>query len=248
MIASQKANRGQGDAVVHISARQLGNIKIPIPVSFKEQTTIATALDDIDTLITSLEKIIEKKLNIKQGATQKLLDPKDDWEKITLGEIVFSVSSGRSKTQSTEGEYPIYGSTGIIGRSNYYDYKGERILLARVGANAGTVNKVAGQYNVSDNTIMISFNGNVDIDFAYFKLINYKLNNIVFGSGQPLITGSQLKQLEFPIPSKPMQMTISKVLNDIDFEIKALETKLEKTKLIKKGMMQNLLTGKIRLV
>ena len=66
----QKASRGQGDAVVHISAKALSTIEIPLPQDFSEQQAIAEALSDADTLIESLEQLFTKKRLIKQGAMQ----------------------------------------------------------------------------------------------------------------------------------------------------------------------------------
>ena len=95
---------------------------------------------------------------------------------------------------------------------------------------------------------MVSLQSNIDIDFIFFKLINYQLNRLVFGSGQPLITGGQLKNLEFSLPSKEEQTRVSQILSNMDAEIEALEKKLNKYKMLKQGMMQELLTGKTRLV
>jgi len=237
-----------GTGQTNLRRNEILDCPILIPNNHSEQTAIATALSDTDALISSLEKLIAKKRNIKQGAMQQLLQPKEGWVVKSLGNLTLSISSGKSNTEFKEGKYPIYGSTGIIGWSNNYDYQGEKILIARVGANAGTVNKVSGLYCVSDNTLIISLDKGVDIDFVYFRLIYLNLNNLVFGSGQPLITGGQLNILSFPMPKKNEQETISKIISDIDAEIKALEAKLEKYRQIKQGMMQQLLTGKIRLV
>ncbi len=111
-----------------------------------------------------------------------------DWEVKKLEGIILSIASGKSNTKSQNGDFPIYGSTGIIGWQPYFDYEGEKNLVARVGVNAGTVNKVKGKYCVSDNTLMISYNKISNIDFAFYQLKSLKLNTLVFGSGQPLIT------------------------------------------------------------
>ena len=248
VIQKQKANRGQGDAVVHISATQLGNIQIPLPPTKAEQTAIATALTEADALISGIEKLIAKKRDIKHGAMQKLLSPTEGWSVKKLGDVCISISSGKSNTNSNNGNYPIYGSTGIIGCKNTFDYEGTKILVARVGANAGTVNKVFDKYCVSDNTLMITLKPNIDIDFIFFKLIVFQLNSLVFGSGQPLITGGQLKNIEIGLPKYEEQTRIATILSDMDAEIAVLEKKLEKYRAVKAGMMQTLLTGKIRLV
>ena len=95
-IQKQKASRGQGDAVVHISATQLAQIQIPLP-SLPEQTAIATVLSDTDNLLQALEKKITKKRLIKQGAMQELLKPKEGWVVKTLGEIADISGAGIDK-------------------------------------------------------------------------------------------------------------------------------------------------------
>jgi type I restriction enzyme S subunit len=232
----------------NINGAKLKTYPISLPPTKAEQTAIATALSDTDALISRLETLIEKKRAIKQGAMQQLLKPKEGWIVKKLGDMALSISSGKSNTESQGDTFPIYGSTGIIGWKNLSDYSGNKILVARVGANAGTINKVSGNYSVSDNTLMISLDNTVDLDFIFFKLLNYKLNSLVFGSGQPLITGGQLKELYLEIPHKTEQTRIAQILSDMDAEIAGLEQKLAKYKLVKQGMMQELLTGKTRLV
>lgn len=238
-----------GGAIPTLSQKQVASFLIPLPPTKAEQTAIATALNDADALIQKLEQLISKKRHLKTGAMQELLRPKEGWEEKKLGEVLVNISSGKSNTQSQKGPYPIYGSTGIIGWNNCFDYEGEKILIARVGANAGTLNMVSGKYLVSDNTLILSFSKMFDIRFLYFVLINFNLNSLVFGSGQPLITGGQLKNLYVTFPkSKSEQTRIAQILSDMDHEIQALEKQLEQYKMLKQGMMQSLLTGKIRLV
>ena len=119
--------------------------------------------------------------------------------------------------------------------------------MARVGANAGRVNFVDGKYGVSDNTIIINTNSDNSIQFIKSWLVQKDLNTLVFGSGQPLITGTQLKNLLILSPSKNEQTAIATTLSDMDAEIQTLQQRLAKTKDIKQGMMQQLLTGKVRL-
>lgn len=171
----------------------------------------------------------------------------EDWNIFYLNDIVNSVSSGKSSTKSIGNEYPVYGSTGVIGYRPSFDYIGARILVARVGANAGTVNKVDGNYCVSDNTLMVVCSNNLDFNFGYYLLIKQNLSSLVFGSGQPLITGSQLKSLVVPIPPKQEQQAIATALSDTDELINSLGRLIAKKEAIKTGAMQELLTGKKRL-
>jgi len=242
-------------ANTNINQESLKLLRIALPPTLSEQQAIATALSDVDELIRSLDGLIQKREAIKKGTMQQLLTGKKrlpgfdgEWEVKALGEFAENISSGKSNTKTKVGKFPVYGSTGIIGWDTTYDYKGDRILVARVGANAGTVNQVNGKYNVSDNTLMITLKSNVNMDFIRYYLIHYDLGTLIFGSGQPLITGGQLKKLDIEIPNLDLQNKIVEILSDMDREIQVLRQKREKTWQIKQGMMQELLTGNVRLV
>lgn len=166
---------------------------------------------------------------------------------ISLRDVVCGINSGRTITHKAAGAYAVYGSTGIIGRTDNPEYSGERILVARVGANAGTTNFVSGQYGVSDNTLIVEVKPTCDARYIFYSLKFAKLNQLVFGSGQPLITGSLLKDIELHIPPKDAQTQIVDVLSNIDKYIQIHEQLVAKKKAIKQGAMQELLTGKKRL-
>lgn len=268
IISRQKASNGQGDAVVHISSKALGSIKIPYPQK-KEQTAIASVLSDVDALIASLNAQIAKKRDIKTSTMQQLLTGKqrlagfgagkgmkaselgeipEDWEVVPINNLSSTVASGKSRKSDSFGKYLLYGSTGVIGFCEKPDYSGEVILIARVGANAGAINLVSGEYGVSDNAIILALANNCDNFYILYQLCRKNLNSLVFGSGQPLITGTQIKNLKIPYPVIEEQAAIAAVLSDMDAEITALEQRLGKVKSLKQGMMQELLTGRTRLV
>jgi type I restriction enzyme S subunit len=172
----------------------------------------------------------------------------EDWILQQVGEFATTVASGTSQANSIFGEYPVYGSTGIIGFSNKSDYSGAVILVARVGANAGKLNIVSGRYGVTDNTIIVRINDSYNFDYFREQLRAKNLNSLTFGSGQPLITGSQIKNLVIPIPpTKAEQEAIASALSDADALIESLEQLLAKKRHLKQGAMQELLTGKRRL-
>lgn len=189
------------------------------------------------------------KNNIPQGykATALGIIPQE-WEVMLLGNLSNSISSGRNKHRDANGQYPVFGSTGIIGYSSTYEYEGPVILVARVGANAGTLNFASGQYDVSDNTLIITIKQNVyDYNFAYNQLTHYKLNKLVFGSGQPLITSKQLKNIRIPVPPLAEQQKIAEVLGVWDEAIEKQARLIEKLALRKRALMQRLLSAKLRL-
>lgn len=170
-----------------------------------------------------------------------------EWEVKRLGEVCNSISSGNNKERNDNGDYPVYGSTGLIGYSNVYIYDTSQILVARVGAHAGYVYCVNGYYDVSDNTLILSLKSIYHFDFAYNQLLHYNLNRYIFGSGQPLVTAGQLKSLRIPLPPLAEQEKIAEILSTWDKAIEKQTQLIQKLELRKKGLMQQLLTGKKRL-
>ncbi|MCR5455111.1 MAG: restriction endonuclease subunit S [Bacteroidales bacterium] len=171
----------------------------------------------------------------------------NDWEVKRLGDLCFDIFSGSNKTRTDSGKYTVYGSTGIIGKTDEYKYEGEKILVARVGAHAGQVSLASGKYDVSDNTIIVENQDCFSLFFAYQYLIASNLNKMVFGSGQPLITSGMLKRMFVVYPPFEEQIKINAVLQLWDTAIEKQTQLIEKLTLRKRALMQQLLTGKKRL-
>lgn len=119
--------------------------------------------------------------------------------------------------------------------------------MARVGANAGSVYRVDGAYGVTDNTLVIRLKPGQNVSFITEVLKHAELNRFVYGSGQPLVTGTMLKQFGIPSLSRQEQARIVEALEDSSALIAALGRVISKKQEIKKGMMQQLLTGRTRL-
>jgi type I restriction enzyme S subunit len=184
------------------------------------------------------------KLGFKQ--TEAGLIP-DDWKVLPVGCLATTVASGRSSAGKGTAAYPVYGSTGIIGFTSNPEYDGDAILVARVGANAGRVNFVSGKYGVTDNTIILRLRSNCSLAFVWRLLEAKRLNRLVFGSGQPLITGTQIKALGLALPPFPEQTAIATALSDVDALLNGLDRLIAKKRDIKQAAMQQLLTGQTRL-
>jgi len=163
----------------------------------------------------------------------------EEWKEKRLGEICDNISSGKSKNEEN-GLYLLYGSTGVIGKTKSFTHNGTYILIARVGANAGKINIISDKFSVTDNTLIIDLNNITNIQYIFYFLKNKNLNNLVFGSGQPLITGKQLKQLKIYRPTLQEQQKIADILSSLDNLIEAHNKKLELLKQHKKGLMQKL--------
>jgi len=242
----------QGGAMKNlIGMMEFKKTLIPLPPTKAEQTAIATALNDADALITQLEKLIAKKRAIKQGAMQELLKPKAGWEVKKLGEVA-DIRKGQLITESTR----INGNIPVIAGGKtpaYYHNKpnrlGKTITISGSGASAGYVSFYNYPIFASDcSTISESPNHSIEYIFYLLQLLQEKIYKMQTGGAQPHIHPSDINPIEIPFPPIDEQTHIAQILSDIDAEIEALEKKLEKYKMLKQGMMQNLLTGRIRLV
>lgn len=217
-----------------------------------EQQKIADCLSSLDDLIAAQNQKIEALKQHKKGLMQQLFPAEGEtvpklrfpefsqlWTKTPLGMLCSSISSGRDQLD-IDGRYELYGSTSIIGKTINPSFQGERILVARVGANAGFLTKANGIFGVTDNTLVISLNSSINIDYVYYYLGNVNINKLIFGSGQPLITGSILKALDIPVPIDSEQKKISDCLLSLDGIIAGQNSKLESLMTLKKGLMQQL--------
>lgn len=163
-----------------------------------------------------------------------------EWKIEKLESITHSISSGKDN-KASNGDYPLYGSTGIIGETDEVSHVGSYILVARVGANAGLLNFVTGEFGVSDNTLVVSVKKtSANINFIYYFLTSYRLNKLVFGSGQPLITGRQLKSIELGLPNIEEQQKIADCLSSLDDLINAENEQLDILEEYKAGLLQQL--------
>ncbi len=248
---------------------------IPLPPTKAEQTAIATALSDADAWIGSLEKLIAKKRLIKQGAMQELLKPKEGWVLKRLGECLlndpeYGINAGavpysdalptyiRITDISDDGNFIHQEKVSVNHlRSNQYYLKTGDLVFARTGASVGKTYL----YNESDGLLvfagfLIRIRPNPEILNPYFlkSITETKpywdwVNLMSMRSGQPGINGNEFKQLPLYIPTNKLEQTkISISLWEMDSEISNLKTKLAKAQSLKQGMMQQLLSGKIRLV
>ena len=264
-----------GSTIVHLYQKDIVNFTFPIP-TLPEQHHIASALTSMDNLISSLGKLIEKKKNIKQGTMQQLLTGKtrlkgfsERWVYRKISEIA-TTSSGGTPSRSIPSYY--YGDikwfTTTELKDNYlYDsvehitrealsnssakmFSANTILMAMYGATIGKLGILKEPSATNQACCAIKCN---DIDEIFlFYILLYNRKSIIekgCGAGQPNISQTIVNELSFLVPPcKKEQQAIANILSKMDNEITALEAKRAKYEAIKQGMMQQLLTGKIRLI
>ena len=236
---------------------ELKKYPFPLPPTKTEQTAIATALNNADALITHLEKLIAKKRNLKQGVMQELLKPKEGWEEKRIEEI-FDVTAGgdykkecSSEIRDDKHKYPIYSNSlvdeGLYGYCSYYTSDSNCITVTARGT-IGHANYRDHKFTAIGRVIVLCPKEEIDC-FYIHEYINNKINFVLEVTGVPQLTAPQISKYSISLPkTKEEQTRIAQILSDMDAEIESIQRKLKKLKMIKQGMMQNLLTGKIRLV
>jgi len=243
---------------------------ITIPPTLAEQQAIAAALSDADAWIESLESLIAKKRQIKQGAMQELLTGKrrlpgfsGKWEYASLGREISLISGYHVLAQYCNAE--MIGFPYVTGPSDFASgsiqiskfttrpvtiCEPDDILITVKGSGVGSMISADGQYCISRQLMAIRISQNRSSSFMYYCLLQESTSFGSVATGLiPGISRSDLLETTIFIPEElPEQSAIASVLSDMDAELEALEGKLAKARQVKQGMMQQLLTGKIRLV
>lgn len=242
----------QGSTRQRTSISKLKNIQIVVP-PFQEQCRIASALTSIDNLISSLGKLIEKKKNIKQGAMQQLLTGRtrlkgfsEPWVEKKLGEL-FEIGNGKDYKNLKSGPIPVFGTGGLMTYVNEYLYDGETICIGR----KETIDKP--QYHKGKiwtvDTLFYTYRfKDINVKYLYYLSTTINWNEYNTATGVPSLTSQNILKIKVVLPLEEEQQAIATILTKMDDEITALEAKKAKYEAIKQGMMQQLLTGKIRLI
>lgn len=172
----------------------------------------------------------------------------EDWEVKRLGEICTHFKSGNtitSKEISEEGLYPVYGGNGLRGYSYTYTHEGDFILIGRQGALCGNINFVEGKNYISEHAIAVQTNENMQ--WLKYKLENWNLNRFSESSAQPGLSVEKLVRYKLSVPTRLEQNKIATILQLWDTAIEKQTALIEQLTLRKRGLMQQLLTGKKRL-
>ncbi len=260
-----------GTTMPSLNQSVLRNVAVPLPPAKAEQEAIAEALSDADALIESLGQLLAKKRQIKQGAMQELLTGKKrllgfsgEWEVKRLGEIC-EIGMGRTPPRLSPdywGRGHTWLSIADLRAKVVSESKEEITALAASAMQLIPKGTLLMSFKLSigrlcfagrdlyTNEAICGFKGlKANADFLYYVLgrTDFSLYGKQAVKGCTLSSES-LKQVEVPFPAETEQSAIATLLSDMDAEIGALEVKLAKARRLKQGMMQDLLTGRIRLV
>jgi len=249
-----------GSGVPTLNRNDIHSYKIIIPISTQEQSIISRTLDDINELIQQLAILIQKKNNIKLGAMQKLFTREkrlsgfnEDWKEDQIQNHA-RITTGKKNTQDSikDGKFPFFVRSQKIARINTYSFDGEAVLTAGDGDIGKVFHYINEKFDFHQRVYMISdFDNKLDGFFFYLYFSKHFLKRVMSMTAKSTVDSIRMEmisEMQILLPEKKEQIAIGKIIYDMDLEIKELETKRDKYIMIKNGMMQKLLTGKIRLV
>ncbi|WP_424367752.1 restriction endonuclease subunit S [Moheibacter sp.] len=245
------------------NGRVLSEVQIPLP-PLPEQEAIAEALSDADAWIESLEQLIAKKRLIKQGAMQELLTPPspssgnadgealEPWEVKKLGEVIEKCTTGKldANAMVENGDYRFYTCAREFYYINEYAFDDEALLISGNGANVGYIHYYKGKFNAYQRTyVLLGFKINaLFLKVILDKNLKDRIAKEVSAGNTPYIKMDTITDMVIKFPKSLSEQTrIAAILSDMDAELEALEQQLDKARQIKQGMMQELLTGRVRL-
>lgn len=277
-IFKKQINEHLGATINQITNKSLNSFKVPLPPTDEERTEIANALSDVDALLATLDQVIAKKRDMKKAATQQLLSGEtrlpgfsDEWQLKRLGDVVDTDPENLGTDTATDFCFN-YISLEDVDRGQLRSHSEQIFIDApsrarrKLMPNDVLVSTVrpnlqshllfkcdAGHWVCSTGFCVIRCREGVTYPafvFSHFFAadVNSQIDTLLTGSNYPAINSGDVRNLEIKFPSYIEQCAIATVLSEMDAELSALETRRDKTHNIKQAMMQELLTGKTRLV
>jgi type I restriction enzyme S subunit len=245
-----------------INKTDFKGITIPLPPTKAEQTAIATALSDADAWIGSLEKLIEKKRLLKQGAMQELLKPKEGWVVKRLGDFLkFQVGFPFSSEFFNEDLHGIrlVKNRDLKSDDSIFHYSGhypEEFLISNgdvlIGMDGDFIpcvwTKGVALLNQRVGRLILIRKISLTFLFYYLQSPLKEIENKTSSTTVKHLSHKDIENLVLRLPTLDDQNNIGSTLASIDSDISSLENQMAKARQIKLGMMQQLLTGKIRLI
>jgi type I restriction enzyme S subunit len=270
-------DHSSGSTAKGIKGRVLHQLPVVIP-PLPEQRAIATALSDVDALLAGLDRLLAKKRDLKQAAMQQLLTGqtrlpgfKGKWEVKRLGDVVDTDPENLGSDTHLDLRFN-YIALEDVDRGFLRSHSEQRFISAPSRARrklrpydvlVSTVRPnlqshllftgEAGHWVCSTGFCVVRCrDGVTHPGYVFFHLfagcVNRQIDALLTGSNYPAINSGDVRALQIPFPPLPEQTAIAEVLTEMDAELAALEQRREKTRALKQAMMQELLTGKTRLI
>lgn len=243
-----------GSKVYGISKGNLEKFKIILP-PLPEQQRIAEILSTWDRAIKLQQKLINNKKQYKNTVLKKLLSGEikfkgfsEKWKDSKFGAISIKKSSNLSANsiENKTGNYPVYGANGLLQYVDFFKEEEHYLSIVKDGAGVGRTLICNPKSSVLGTLDIIKPKSNNDLYFIYLLTKKINFSKYVIGSTIPHIYFKDYSLEKIKIPSYQEQLKISSLMLNLDNEVSSLEKELISFQKQKQGLMQQLLTGKVR--
>ena len=264
-LINQVFGNASGSTVATYTITNAKTTKVPVP-PLPEQQRIAEALSDVDGMISSLEKLIAKYKSIKTACLQQMFPQNgetvprmrlpgftDAWEQRKAKDIC-SIGTGKSNTQDQvdDGKYPFYIRSDVPVRSNKYLYDCEAVITIGDGNIGKVFHYVNGKFDLHQRCYKMTDFQDIWGKYFFYYFSTKFYDRAMKMTAKATVDSVRLEMISEMDIKKPLQISeqkqIAEFFASLDNLITLHQRKLEKVQKIKQGMMQQLLTGKIRLV
>ena len=218
----------------------------PTPSLRASETSAAIYNKSVDCHDLTASNLAMTEKNSKAEQSLRFAEFTDKWQEMRLGDIIFATTSNLTlQNIDDKGEFPVFGANGLIGYINFYHKENECLGVVKDGAGVGRTYFLPKKSSAL-NTLQYIETNQADIKFVYYLFLNIKWTNWIKGSTIPHIFFNDYKNLTIKLPTLAEQKKIAQVLSACDKEIELLKSKFQCLKTQKKGLMQRLLNGKVR--
>ena len=250
-------DRGNGTTVDSLTINKLKSLSLALP-PINEQHRIAEILSSVDESIQATQAVIEQAERVKCGLMEELLtgglgseaiergEVPEGWVACSLGKIII-LEYGKSlpEKRRIKGDYPVYGSAGIVGTHNDFLIESQSIVVGRKGT-VGAVYKTSQPFFPIDTTYYVVARNEVNWDWLTALLEFLQLAKLNEATGVPGLNRGNAYKSKVSIPPINEQNRIAEILSSVDETIASHKANIEQQSLVKKGLMDDLLTGKVR--
>jgi len=262
----------ESTGVPQLTAPQVGKYSVAAPPTEKEQRAIAAALSDVDALLDGLDRLIAKKRDLKHAAMQQLLTGQTrlpgftgEWGVKRLGNVVQlrkeRIDPRRSGFNDfcIEMEHIEQGTGCLVGHTSTTESSSLKSVFSAGDVLFGKLRAYLRKYWLADQDgvcsteiwVLMATRSSLSPAFL-FQLVNtdrfIEAASLAYGTHMPRSDWNIMRSYGIHLPPLSEQTAIAAVLSDIDAELATLEARRDKTRALKQGMMQELLTGRTRLV
>ena len=228
----------QGAAIPHIYFRDYGERIVKVSEDLNEQQSIVDYLDSafakIDAMKANAEKALNEAKALFQASLKEMLEPKEGWEVMKLGEFAYMKAGNFVKASEIfsdykEGLYPCYGGNGFRGYVKEPNQDGDYCMIGRQGALCGCVNRAQGVFRTTEHAVIVKPYKDIPTSLVYYMLVNLNLNKYATGAAQPGLSVNNIAEaVTISVPPYENQQSIAETLDSLKSKVDRLQENFDK--------------------